>query len=221
MAPALVREGRDAELGSTAEHFAEFDDEPMAPASIGQVHRAVLRDGRQVAVKLQYLGVAQAIRDDLANTELVATFVRFATSASGMVFDPRTRSHPFIRIPDVLPAACSDRILTMTYLDGMDWAAAQQADQDLKSTWAEVTTRFSNGNIRHANLLHADPIPVTTASTPTAPWVSWTSGASRSFPNGCADCGSPSRAPRLTVAATTCATSRCRPASLPPDPSDG
>jgi predicted unusual protein kinase regulating ubiquinone biosynthesis (AarF/ABC1/UbiB family) len=37
MAPALVREGRDAELGSTAEHFAEFDDEPMAPASIGQV----------------------------------------------------------------------------------------------------------------------------------------------------------------------------------------
>lgn len=159
MAPALVREGRDAELGSTAEHFAEFDDEPMAPASIGQVHRAVLRDGRQVAVKLQYPGVAQAIRDDLANTELVATFVRFATSASGMVFDPRTRSHPFIRIPDVLPAACSDRILTMSYLDGMDWAAAQQADQDLKSTWAEVITRFGNGNFRHANLLHADPHP--------------------------------------------------------------
>jgi cytochrome P450 len=47
----------------------------------------------------------------------------------------------------------------MTYLDGMDWAAAQQADQDLKNTWAEVITRFGYGNLRHANLLHADPHP--------------------------------------------------------------
>ena len=47
----------------------------------------------------------------------------------------------------------------MTYLDGMDWAAAQQADQDLKNTWAEVMGRFMNGNYRHANLVHADPHP--------------------------------------------------------------
>jgi predicted unusual protein kinase regulating ubiquinone biosynthesis (AarF/ABC1/UbiB family) len=53
----------------------------MAAASIGQVHRGLLRNGRQVAVKIQYPGVAQAIRDDLANTELLATFLRFATSA--------------------------------------------------------------------------------------------------------------------------------------------
>ena len=52
-----------------------------------------------------------------------------------------------------------DRVLTMTFLDGMDWAAAQHADQDLKNTWAEVITRFVHGNIRHANLLHADPHP--------------------------------------------------------------
>jgi aminoglycoside phosphotransferase (APT) family kinase protein len=41
----------------------------------------------------------------------------------------------------------------------MDWAAAQQADQDLKNTWAEVITRFTDANYRHANLMHNDPHP--------------------------------------------------------------
>ena len=47
----------------------------------------------------------------------------------------------------------------MTYLDGMDWAAAQQADQDVKNSWAETILRFGWGNFRHANLLYADPHP--------------------------------------------------------------
>ncbi len=55
--------------------FAEFDREPLAAASIGQVHAARLRDGRPVAVKIQYPGVAEAIRADLKNTELLATFL--------------------------------------------------------------------------------------------------------------------------------------------------
>lgn len=147
MHPALVREVLDAELGSAVEYFAEFMETPMAAASIGQVHRAVLRDGRAVAVKIQYPGVAQAIRDDLANTELLATFLRFMTSAAGMKMDIRAvareaaariseevdyrheaatistfselyRSHPFIRVPDVVPEASGDRVLTMTYLEG-------------------------------------------------------------------------------------------------------
>jgi predicted unusual protein kinase regulating ubiquinone biosynthesis (AarF/ABC1/UbiB family) len=188
MHPTLVREVLDAELGSAVEYFAEFIETPMAAASIGQVHRAVLRDGRAVAVKIQYPGVAQAIRDDLANTELLATFLRFMTSAAGMKMDIRAvareaaariseevdyrheaatistfselyRSHPFIRVPDVVPEASGDRVLTMTYLEGMDWAAAQQADQDLKNTWAEAIIRFNQSNFRHANLLHADPHP--------------------------------------------------------------
>ena len=74
-------------------------------------------------------------------------------------FSELYRGHPFIRVPEVVPEASSDRVLTMTYLDGMDWAAAQQADQDLKNTWAEVIARFMNGNYRHANLVHADPHP--------------------------------------------------------------
>jgi predicted unusual protein kinase regulating ubiquinone biosynthesis (AarF/ABC1/UbiB family) len=188
MHPDLVHELLATEVGSAVQEFAEFSDEPMAAASIGQVHRAVLRDGRAVAVKIQYPGVAQAIRDDLANTELLATFLRFMQAASGMKTDVRAvareaaariseevdyrheaatittfsdlyRDHPFIRVPDVVPEASGDRVLTMTYLDGMDWAAAQHADQDLRNTWAEVIIRFNQGNHRHANLLHADPHP--------------------------------------------------------------
>src|SRR5699024_2625747 len=47
------------------ERFAEFDDEPTAAASIGQVHRAVWHDGREVAVKVQYPGADEALRSDL------------------------------------------------------------------------------------------------------------------------------------------------------------
>lgn len=188
MHPTLVHKVLDEELGSAVRYFAEFSDEPIAAASVGQVHRAVLFDRRDVVVKIQYPGVAQAIRDDLANTELVATFMRFAIAASGMKVDVRSlareaaariaeevdyrheaatittfselyRDHPFIRIPEVIPEASTDRVLTMTYLDGMDYAAAQLADQDLKNTWAEAITRFTNGNYRHANLAHADPHP--------------------------------------------------------------
>lgn len=188
MHPALAHEVLTTELGPAVEQFAEFTDEPMAAASIGQVHRAVLRDGRLVVVKIQYPGVARAIRDDLANVELLTTFMRFATSAAGMKPDVRVvareaaariseevdyrheaamtaafadlyRGHPFIRIPDVIPEASGDRVLTMTYLDGMDWAKAQQADQHLKNTWAEAIWRFSYGNYRHSNLMHADPHP--------------------------------------------------------------
>jgi predicted unusual protein kinase regulating ubiquinone biosynthesis (AarF/ABC1/UbiB family) len=188
MHPALVREVIEAELGSATEQFAEFTEIPVAAASIGQVHRAVLRDGRQVVVKIQYPGVAKAIRDDLANTELLATFLRFVTSASGIKIDVRAvareaaariseevdyrheaatiatfgdlyRDHPFIRVPDVVDEASGERVLTMTYLDGMDWSAAQYADQDLKDTWAETVVRFNQASFRHSNLMYADPHP--------------------------------------------------------------
>ena len=54
MHPLLVRKVLEEELGSAVRHFAEFSDEPMAAASIGQVHRAVLSDCREVVVKIQF-----------------------------------------------------------------------------------------------------------------------------------------------------------------------
>jgi predicted unusual protein kinase regulating ubiquinone biosynthesis (AarF/ABC1/UbiB family) len=75
MEPEVAAAVVSAELGAPPEQvFAEFDPQPLAAASIGQVHAARTHDGRQVVIKIQYPGVAEAIRADLANTELLATF---------------------------------------------------------------------------------------------------------------------------------------------------
>jgi predicted unusual protein kinase regulating ubiquinone biosynthesis (AarF/ABC1/UbiB family) len=74
-APELAAATFEAELGRRPDEvFAEFSAESLAAASIGQVHQARLHDGRKVAVKIQYPGVEQAIRADLDNAELLATF---------------------------------------------------------------------------------------------------------------------------------------------------
>ena len=75
MDPRVAASVITAELnGEPSQVFAEFDPHPLAAASIGQVHAARTHDGRDVVVKIQYPGVDQAIRADLANTELLATF---------------------------------------------------------------------------------------------------------------------------------------------------
>ncbi|MGA9875275.1 MAG: AarF/ABC1/UbiB kinase family protein [Solirubrobacteraceae bacterium] len=92
MAPELARTVLEHELGQRAESaFAQFDWEPLAAASIGQVHAATLHDGRAVAVKIQYPGVADAIASDLKNSELLATFLGllFGLSAKKASFDLR------------------------------------------------------------------------------------------------------------------------------------
>lgn len=185
---ALIDKLLGADLGSGRRYFAEWDSQPLASASIGQVHLAVLRDGRQVAVKVQYPGVAQAIEDDLANAELLTTFLRVIAAGMGVGVDVREvavaaaarireevdyrreaaslaafgelyRGHPFIRIPEVVSEASGAGVLTMTYLDGVDWVEAQNADQDLKNTWAEVIVRFIYSNRWLGGFLHADPHP--------------------------------------------------------------
>ena len=70
-----VRDVLERELGRPVDEvFAWIDERPMAAASIGQVHAARLPDGREVVVKVQYPGVGDAIRADLQNTELIASF---------------------------------------------------------------------------------------------------------------------------------------------------
>lgn len=186
MDAALARQVVEDDLGRPiSAMFASFTDEPMAAASIGQVHRAVLHDGRDAVVKIQYPGVAQAIRDDLSNTELLATMFRFAAGAASTLgtilpdvapiaaeiseriseeidyrreaahitaFSALWRDHPYVRVPELISAASGDRVLTMTYLDGLDWAAAQDADQSTKDTWSEVIARFVTGSYRHGHV---------------------------------------------------------------------
>jgi predicted unusual protein kinase regulating ubiquinone biosynthesis (AarF/ABC1/UbiB family) len=79
MPPELVAAVIESSLGRPPEElFAELSPTPIAAASIGQVHTARLHDGTEVAVKVQYPGVADAIADDLANTELLFTFMKIA-----------------------------------------------------------------------------------------------------------------------------------------------
>jgi predicted unusual protein kinase regulating ubiquinone biosynthesis (AarF/ABC1/UbiB family) len=188
MEAALLDEILQYELGAGKGCFAQWDSVPIATASIGQVHRAVLTDGRPVAVKIQYPGVARAIEDDLSNAELLTTFLRLVASGTSAQTDVGAialaaaarirdevdyrreattletygelyRDHPFIRIHDVISDACGIRVLTMSYLDGIGWNEARQAPQELKNTWAEAIVRFAYSNRWLAGLLHADPHP--------------------------------------------------------------
>ncbi len=180
-----------AELGRPpSEVFAEFDPTPLAAASIGQVHAATLPDGRRVAVKVQYPGVEEAMRADLANTELLATFFQLLRSVApditaldmrgvareiseriGEEIDYRAeaahqrefadayRGHPFIRIPEVLPELSTRRVLTSELVDGLRYAAAVRADQDLKNRWGEAVFRFGVGSMSELLLFNGDPHP--------------------------------------------------------------
>ena len=74
----------EAELGKPiTELFGQFDPDPLAAASIGQVHSATLADGRRVAVKVQYPGAQRAIQGDLRNVQLVVTMLRLLASTCG------------------------------------------------------------------------------------------------------------------------------------------
>ena len=78
LAAGVIRE----ELGLPPEvAFARWDPEPIAAASIGQVHRAITHDGRAVAVKVQYPGIAETIAADLGNVALLRRMLRITAPA--------------------------------------------------------------------------------------------------------------------------------------------
>ena len=106
MDPVLVAAVIESELGRGPEElFAEFSPTPIAAASIGQVHVARLHDGTEVAVKVQYPGVADAIGDDLANTQLLFTFVKIA---QGIV--PQFRNFDVRAIADEISERISEEL---------------------------------------------------------------------------------------------------------------
>src|SRR5437764_1291095 len=149
MAPSLAEGVIRSELGADPEKlFLDWDPIPKAAASIGQVHRAVMPDGRVVAVKVQYPGVDKAIRSDLDNAELLygmfASFALKNMDVRAMVdelrarmsdeldyrlearcqaeFADRYRGHPFIHVPDVVPERSAMRVITSEWVDGLSWA---------------------------------------------------------------------------------------------------
>ncbi|HWF53795.1 MAG TPA: AarF/ABC1/UbiB kinase family protein [Solirubrobacteraceae bacterium] len=179
----VIEEDLDMKLG---EAFADFDSEPIAAASIGQVHRATLRDepGRVVAVKVQYPGIAEAIHADMQNLRLglkllaviapgidtgaIAQEIReritdeldYELEASNHRAIARVyRDHPFIVVPDVVTALCRERVIVTDFVDGARFAAARELPADQRDRIGEILIRFYlNGPLRH-RLLNGDPHP--------------------------------------------------------------
>lgn len=188
-APPMSRELTEAtvkaELGSTPEQiFAEWDYAPLAAASIGQVHRARLHDGREVAVKVQYPGVDEAIEADLKNIPLF--FNSIAMLAKGFdskpvieelqarlaeeldyeiearnqsMFVDYYRGHPFITIPEVVKELSTRRVLTTEFARGARFAEVLSWSQAERNLAGETMYRFVFDSLYRLHAFNADPQP--------------------------------------------------------------
>jgi predicted unusual protein kinase regulating ubiquinone biosynthesis (AarF/ABC1/UbiB family) len=188
MSVELVHAEIERELGRTvAEIFVEFDDEPIAAASIGQVHRAILRtpDGeRAVAVKVQYPGVAEAIDADLRTADLLGTLLAFgfkSLNPEDMVAEIKERlreeldytkeaqnqqqfadfyrDHPFIHVPDVLHNYSTSRILITELVSGHSFAELLTWPQEERDKAGEAIFRFIFRSLYRFRAFNGDPHP--------------------------------------------------------------
>lgn len=187
MSPTLAAAVVTEQLGAEPEQaFLDWSDLPVAAASIGQVHRGVTPDGRDVAVKVQYPGVAEAIAFDLDSAEvLYAMFSAMALKgldAKGLVDELRARmteeldyrlearniaefarqfeSHPWVRIPRLVPELSTERVLTTEWVDGMSWEQfAATATPPTKHQAGEVIWRFAQHAVHRLRVFNGDPHP--------------------------------------------------------------
>jgi len=144
---AKVHRVLDAQLGTKwRDRFASFDDKPVASASIGQVHKAIWSDGREVAVKIQYPGADEALRADLKTIQrLVGVFKQLAPGAdvqgvvdelierTEMELDYRLEAdnqrafakayvdHPHFKVPAIVASA--PKVVIAEWMDGIAMSA--------------------------------------------------------------------------------------------------
>ncbi len=182
---ALLRDVAERELGRSLERaFARFDAEPLAAASIGQVHRACLPTGEEVVVKIQYPGVADAIRGDLQNAAMLyragAMFfpgldpapvvdelrariteeLDYLHEARGQrAFADLYDGHPFIRVPRVIESHSTARVLTSEFVAGRRFSDVLALDQAARDRYAEILYRFVFGSLGRFGVFNGDPHP--------------------------------------------------------------
>ena len=151
-----MRKVIEEEMGEPLkESFAEFDEEPIAAASIGQVYRAKLHDGRDVAVKVQYPGVNTAVRSDMQNLGVILRLMRRITPQLDMqsvaeeirsrveeeldyeleADNQRTlsrilRGHPFIVVPDVVTSMSHERVIVTEFVEGKGFESLKEESQE-------------------------------------------------------------------------------------------
>ena len=166
------------------ELFADFEREAFAAASIGQVHRAELPDGRAVAVKVQYPGVAEALEADLANVGMIVRLARALApgldpkaiaaelkervleeldyeheAQNQRVFARAYRDHPFVHVPAVMTDLSRRRVLVSEYVAGRDFEAVKGLGDEERSRFGEIVFRFAFGSIYHLRHFNADTHP--------------------------------------------------------------
>ena len=164
--------------------FSDFDTEPIAAASIGQVYRAALPDGREVAVKVQYPGVNDAVRADMKNLGVLLRLARtitpeLDTRAVGEEIRERVveeldyeleasnqrtmarlyDSHPFIHVPQVVSALCRERVIVTELVHGDGFEALRSEPQAERDRIGEIVFRFYFGSMYRHRRFSGDPHP--------------------------------------------------------------
>ncbi len=164
--------------------FQTFDPVPIAAASIGQVYRARLHDGRDVAVKVQYPGVAQAVRADMQNLGIILRLMKMV--APGL--DPKAmgdeirsrideeldyeleaqnqrtvarlyRGHPFIVVPAVITKLSHEKVIVSEFVQGRGFEELKQLPQDERDRLGEIVYRFYFGCMYRHHQFSGDPHP--------------------------------------------------------------
>jgi predicted unusual protein kinase regulating ubiquinone biosynthesis (AarF/ABC1/UbiB family) len=181
LAAGVIRE----ELGLPPdEAFARWDPEPIAAASIGQVHRAITHDGRAVAVKVQYPGIAETIAADLGNVALLRRMLRITAPAQdvdALIAELRDRvleeldyrreaenqrlvaayydGHPTISVPKIIDELSTRRVVTSELADGARFAELAQWSQHERDLAAETIYRFTFRSLYDLHAFNGDPHP--------------------------------------------------------------
>ena len=175
----------ESELGLPPERaFARWDPEPIAAASIGQVHRAITHDGRAVAVKVQYPGIAETMAADLDNVSLLRRLLRITAPSQdvdALITELRDRvleeldyrreaanqrllaayydGHPTIHIPQIIGELSGRRVVTSELSDGARFAELAGWPQEERDLAAETIYRFVFRSLYEAHAFNGDPHP--------------------------------------------------------------
>ncbi|HEY4853655.1 MAG TPA: AarF/ABC1/UbiB kinase family protein [Streptosporangiaceae bacterium] len=185
MSAELAARVVEEELGLPPERaFATWDPEPIAAASIGQVHRAITLDGRAVAVKVQYPGIAETIAADLGNVSLLRRMLRVTAPSQdvdALIAELRDRvleeldyrreadnqrlladyydGHPTIHIPGIISELSTRRVVTSDLADGARFAELAGWSQQERDLAAETIYRFVFRSLYEVHAFNGDPHP--------------------------------------------------------------
>lgn len=174
----------DQTLGERRGRIVSIDTTAIAAASIGQVYRAVLDDGREVAVKIQYPNIGPMVRADLKNLQLIAKLMAKRLPGANtqavvaevqrqmlkevdyhaeLINHQRTfeafRGHPAWRIPEPIAELCTAQVLVTEFLDGLPFDQLVEQEQSVKDFAGEAIYRFYCGELYHTGFFCADPHP--------------------------------------------------------------